>query len=312
MPRESEIRDDERDTLYQPNGQPTGQGQNNQAATKRVPNPAVNNAIVNKQPTGQPRPTGVTNQPMATGFGPPGEGITAGPVVPVPQTAPGIPRPPGGAIGGAAPGANPLNLGRNVSLTGREDPSRFAGQVNPAIWNDPNSQELNRRFLRILSRYGTNPDAVRMAMQDPEWLADADLSRATYLGEDKFDFHGAPSEPGGVGVNIVDFLQSFDRGTGQSAGLQWIDQNFVDDPQGTPGPSKFGPANDIYANTQNTILNPPSQHPDGLDPNTIFYLLQQLMAQNTPTEVPEGGFPDELRNIMDIINPGQGQGQEFI
>jgi hypothetical protein len=145
------------------------------------------------------------------------------------QTGPNNTMPIGGGSGSgdAVAGMGGTSRGggtRRVPLSGRENQANLWGIHNPEVWENADSPDLNRRALRVLMRYGTTPDAIRQAMQDPDWLADPDLAGATYNDGDRINFHGALSAGDhGVPVNEVDVLAAYDANTGQSQGLRWGD-----------------------------------------------------------------------------------------
>jgi hypothetical protein len=156
------------------------------------------------------------------------------PTTPPPTTTPGPTTPP--------PAPPPTTGQRRVPISGREDTANLWGIHNPEIWTNPDAPDLNRRALRVLMRYPATTDGVRQAMQDPDWLADPDLARATFSGDtDRINFHGALSggDRGGVPVNEVDVLAAWVRETGQSQGFRWGDVDAMQ--RGTPPPTPQNP-----------------------------------------------------------------------
>lgn len=79
---------------------------------------------------------------------------------------------------------------------------------------------------RILSRYGSTPEGLRQAMQDPDWLRYFPTAKLVEGGAgDQIDFGGMLSDfETGTPVGIVDVGQAFDPRNNSGGAWQWIDQ----------------------------------------------------------------------------------------
>ena len=185
------------------------------------------------------QPGGEYGGPGPGGLGGSLRTVQTGPNNTMPVSDPSMPRP-------ASGGAGPSSGNRRVPISGRENQANLWGIHNSEVWENADSPDLNRRALRVLMRYAPTSEGLQQAMQDPDWLADPDLARATYDGRDRLNFHGALSAGDrGVPVNEVDVMAAWENG--QSQGYRWGDYDEAARQGGgaAPGGDGGGPMGDL-------------------------------------------------------------------
>ena len=121
--------------------------------------------------------------------------------------------------------------GTSAASAGRNNFANVQG-FDQGNWDSANT--LKYEAGRILSRYPTTSAGIQQALQDPDWLANPRLAKATFDGKDKINFQGALSEDGGVPVFDVDVLEALANGVSDRP-WQWLDQAYMDSPSGGGG-----------------------------------------------------------------------------
>jgi hypothetical protein len=259
-----------------PMGMSRSHGQQHQSAKARPgatrrPNPQVQQAIVGGgqwQTPGQPGPALNAQGPQST--------------TPRDQQSPnGLPasygaQGPQSGVGQAIMGGNGIDARK--ALGGYAPVGNMMG-FNTAMNypDDKAANSLKNTIGRIASRYSNDATGIQQLMQDPDFQRYA--PGATYDGIDKINFGGLLSDfESGVPVYEVDMLGAYDKATGQAQGWTW--QDIINDQQGQQAMMSPMLSNDIYAQAQQSIMDPTSGMQAPMDENALMLLYEQLLAQS--------------------------------